>query len=51
MKIGMKEGTGVANELALLVLGSYAHSARNCAQSAPEPTYSQFMVARSEGLE
>ena len=34
----------------LLVLGLGACSASNCKRSAPERTYSQFMVARSEGL-
>ena len=51
MKIGMRGDMGVADEMALLVLGYRARSARNCAQSAPECTYSQFMVARSEGLQ
>ena len=58
MKIGMKGDMGVADEMALLVLGYRARSARNCAQSAPncarsapECTYLQFMVARSEGLQ
>ena len=50
MKIGMKGGMGVADKMALLVLGSRARSARNCTQSAPERTYLQFMVARSDGL-
>ena len=49
MKIGMKEDMGVADEMALSVLGS--RCARNCARSAPERTYLQFMVARSEGLQ
>ena len=48
MKIGMKEDMGVADEMALPVLGSRARSARNC---APERTYLQFMVARSDGLQ
>ena len=51
MKIGIKGDMGVANKMALLVLGSRASSACNCARSAPECTYSQFMVARSEGLQ
>ena len=51
MKIGMKGDMGVADKMVLLVLGSRARSARNCAQSAPERTYSQFMVAGSEGLQ
>ena len=51
MKIGMKEDMGVADKMALLVLGSRVHSARNCRQSAAEGSYSQFMVARSEGLQ
>ena len=50
MKIGMKEDMGIANKMALLVLGSRARCACNCSQSAPEPTYLLFMVARSEGL-
>ena len=51
MKIGMKGDMGVADEMALLVLEYRARSARNCARSAPECTYLQFMVARSEGLQ
>ena len=51
MKIGMKGDMGVADEMALLVLGYRARSARNCARSAPECTYLQFMVARSDGLQ
>ena len=51
MKIGMKEDMGIANKMALLVLGSRARSACNCSQSAPERTYLLFMVARSEGLQ
>ena len=51
MKIGVKEDMGVADEMALSVLGSRARSARNCARSAPERTYLQFMVARSDGLQ
>ena len=51
MKIGMKGDMGVANEMALLGVGSRARSALNCARSAPECTYSQFMVARSEGMQ
>ena len=50
MKMAMKGDMGVANEMALLVLGSRAHSARNCARSAPECTYLQFMVARIIGF-
>ena len=41
---------GVANKMALLVLGSRTRSAHSCAQCAPECTYLQFMMARSEGL-
>ena len=44
MKIGMKEDMGIANKMALLVLGSRARSACNCSQSAPERTYLLFMV-------
>ena len=51
MKIGMKGDMGVADEMVLLVLGSRARSARICARSAPKCTYSQFMVAGSEGLQ
>ena len=51
MKIGMKGDMGVADEMALLVFCLRARSARNCARSAPECTYSQFMIARSEGLQ
>ena len=51
MKIGMKGDMGVADKMVLLVLESCAHNARKCARSAPEGTYSQFMVARSEGLQ
>ena len=51
MKIGMKGDMGVADEMALLVLGSRVRSTRNCARSAPERTYLQFMVARSDGLQ
>ena len=51
MKIGMKEDMGVADKMSLLVLGSRARSARNCARSVPECTYLQFMVARSDGLQ
>ena len=50
MKIGMKEVMGIANKMAL-VLGSRASSACNCTQSVAEGSYSQFMVARSEGLQ
>ena len=50
MKIGMKGDMGVADKMVFLVLGLSACSARNCKQSAPERTYSQLMVARSEGL-
>ena len=50
MKIGMKEDMGVAEEMALLVLAPRTHRARICVRSAPDCTYSQFMVARSEGL-
>ena len=51
MKIAMKGDVGIAVKMALLVLGSRARSARNCAQRAQECTYSQFIVARSEGLQ
>ena len=51
MKIGMKGDMGVADKMAWLVLGSRARSARNYARSAPERTYLQFMVARSDGLQ
>ena len=51
MKIGIREDMDVAEEMALLVLGSRARSAHNCARSAPERTYLQFMVARSDGLQ
>ena len=52
MKIGMKEDMGVAEEMALLVLAPRTHRARICVRSAPDCTYlSQFMVARSEGLQ
>ena len=54
----MKEDMGIANEMALLVLGLRKHSALNCARSAPEliyigtyNTYLQFMVARSDRLQ
>ena len=50
MAIGMKGDMGVADKMVLLVLGLRACSVRNCEQSAPELTYCQFMVARSEGL-
>ena len=51
MKIGMKEDMGVAEEMALLVLASRTHRACICVRSAPDCTYSQFMVARSKGLQ
>ena len=51
MKIGMEEDMGVADKMALSVLGSRERNARNCAQSAPEHTYLQFVVARSDGLQ
>ena len=51
MKIGMKEDMGVAEEMALLVLASHMHRGRICVRSAPDCTYSQFMVAKSEGLQ
>ena len=51
MKIGMKGDMGVADKMALLVLGSRARTACDCARSTLECTYSQFMVARSEGLQ
>ena len=50
MKIGMKEDMGVTDEMALLVLGSGMRTLHNCARTAPERTYLQFMVARSDGL-
>ena len=49
MKTGMKVDMGIADEMSLMVLGS--RSTLNYAQSAPEPTYSQFMMARCEGLQ
>ena len=51
MKIGVKEDMGIVNKMVLLVLGSRARSASNFARSAPEHTYSQFMVTRSGGLQ
>ena len=51
MKIGKKGDMGVADKMVLLVLRLRACSARNCERSAPERTYSQFMVAGSEGLQ
>ena len=50
MKIGMKGDMGVADKTVLLFLGLRACSVRNSEQNAPERSYSQFMVARSEGL-
>ena len=47
----MKGEIGVADEMALLVLGLRACDARNCAPSMPESTYLQFMVARSDRLQ
>ena len=47
----MKEDMSVADKMVLLVLRSSARSVRNCARSAPERTYSQSMVAKSEGLQ
>ena len=47
MKIGMKEDMGIA----LSNLGLPARSVRNCAQSLPKHTNSQFMVTGSEGLQ
>ena len=41
---------GDANKMGLLVLGLRLCSSRNCARSAPDGTYLQFMVARSDGL-
>ena len=41
---------GVANKMGLLVLGSRPHSSRNCARSAPNCNYLQFIMARSDGL-
>ena len=49
--MGMKEDMGVADKMALLVLGLRTRSVRNCARSVPERTYLQFMVARSDGLQ
>ena len=51
MKIGMNIGWDMADGWRVLVLGSRTRNARNCARSAPECTYSQFMVARIEGLQ
>ena len=51
MKIAIKGDMGVADEIALLVLGSRASGARNCARSVPECTYLQFRVARNEVLQ
>ena len=51
MKIGMNVGWDMADGWRGLVSGLSARIARNRAQSAPECTYSQFMVARSEGLQ
>ena len=50
MKISMKN-MGVADEMSLLALGSRVRSANNYVRGAPERTYSQFMMARSEGLQ
>ena len=47
----MKEDMGVADEMALLVLESRMRSLHNCARTAPERTYLQFMVARSDRLQ
>ena len=41
----------VSGKMALLVLGSHAPSSHSCAQSVPELTYCQFMVARSDWLQ
>ena len=51
MKIGMKGAMGIADKMVLLVLGLRARSARNCAQSTSERTYSHFTVAGSEELQ
>ena len=51
MKIGLKGDMGVADKMVLLVFGSRSRSARKCARSAPQRTYSQFMVDGSEGLQ
>ena len=51
MKIGIKGDLGVAEEMALLVLILRARSVHKCAQSTAEGSYSQFMVAGSEGLQ
>ena len=48
MKVGMKRDIGVADEMTLLVFGSRARGARNCAQSAPKCTYLQFMVLQGK---
>ena len=42
MKLGMKEDMGIANEMALLLLGSRAGNARNCARSSPERTFAVY---------
>ena len=50
MKIGMK-GTWALLTKWRCWFWDRARTARNCARSAPECTYSQFMIARSEGLQ
>ena len=51
MKISMKEDMGVADEMALMFLESRVRSACNCTLNAPEGSHSQFIVARSKGLQ
>ena len=50
-KVVIMEDLGVADKMALFVLGSHAHSLRNCMRSAPKRTYLQLMVAGSGGLQ
>ena len=49
MKMRMKEDMGVADKMALV--GFWVVRGHNCALSVPKYTYSQFMVARSEGFQ
>ena len=51
VKFGMNIKLGMADGWRVLVSESHVRSARNCARSAPERTYLQFMVARSDGLQ
>ena len=51
MKIGMNVDWDMADGWRVLVSGLSARIARNRARSAPERTYLQFMVARSDGLQ